>query len=70
MELLIISIMLIVTSLILLLIKKNFILLLFSLELLALGVNLYWIFTSILCDDMMGQLVSVILITTASVIVQ
>jgi NADH-quinone oxidoreductase subunit K len=59
-------ILLFVIAVILLIIKKNFIFLLISLELLGLAVNLSFILFSLQLDDFHGQVVSLFLLSIAA----
>jgi NADH-quinone oxidoreductase subunit K len=46
--------------------KRNLIVLLMSLELMLLGVNLNFIFFSVLCDDFIGQIFAIFILTIAA----
>lgn len=62
----IISSLFIFLALLLLICKPNLIFVLFALEIILLGVNLNFIFGSILLDDFMGQAITLILFTIAA----
>jgi NADH-quinone oxidoreductase subunit K len=54
-------------SLLILLLKPNYLFVLFALELLLLAVNINFIFGSLMFDDFLGQSISLILFSVAAV---
>jgi NADH-quinone oxidoreductase subunit K len=46
--------------------RKNLIIMLMSIELMLLGVNLNWIIFSVFLDDIMGQIMSLFILTVAA----
>jgi NADH-quinone oxidoreductase subunit K len=46
--------------------RKNLIIMLMSIELMLLGVNLNWIIFSVFLDDIMGQVMSLFILTVAA----
>jgi len=46
--------------------RKNIIIMLMSIELMLLGVNLNWIVFSVFLDDIMGQVMSLFILTVAA----
>jgi NADH:ubiquinone oxidoreductase subunit K len=60
-----IAIYLLLTGIMILINKKNYISILIGLEIVTLGTNLFFLYGSLLFDDIHGQIASLLIITTA-----